>query len=130
MYYLRAFIAGMILPAVLVPIISTLGVLIGRPQMLTTLFFHWIPIFWGIWNVLYFAVFQQMRLDVNVRMLLTGMALGLLLGLTGTFGLHLPERIGLRGHLRFLPLVVAPIAYALLWRYVVKEFNEMLGLRN
>jgi hypothetical protein len=131
MEHLRAFIAGIALPSVLVPILMYIALAVGKPQLLSVPFIHVIPLLWGIWNVLYFAFFKRFfPRDINMRLLLTGALLGLLVALYGIFWIHLPTILGFPHYLRYMPLIAIPIVYALLWRYVVKPLNGVLGLKD
>jgi hypothetical protein len=130
MKYLRAFIAGIVLPTLLLPIPLYTMLALGKTQVLAP-FIHVIPLLWGIWNILYFALFIKIfPWDLNVRLLLTGAILGLLVALYGVFCLNLPAILGFPSQIYYLPLVVGPIVYAILWRFVVKPLNHIVGLRD
>lgn len=129
MKYLRAFIAGLVLPSILIPIILCIASHLGHKEVLLIPAIHTIPIAWGIWNILYFAVGQKaLPFELNTRLLITGAVLGLLIAIAGIFILHIPTALGLVTPWTYLPLIVGPILYALLWRYVVKPLNVLLGL--
>lgn len=128
MKHLRAFIAGIVLPSVLIPVFLYAALYLGKPQLLSVPALHLIPIVWGLWNILYFAVGEKvLPVESNVRLLLAGGILGLLVAFVGVFYLHLPALLGL-SKFYYFPLVAAPIVYALLWRYVVQPLNTLLGL--
>lgn len=127
MKYVRAFIAGIIVPSVLLPFVLLIAVLNGRGAVLTVPILHFIPMFWGIWNVLYFAFKDSLPNQLDLRLLLTGAALGLLVAILGVFWVHLPTMMGM-DQLEYYPLLAAPIIYAILWRFVVKPFNDLMGL--
>ncbi len=48
MKYFQAFIAGMVLPSIILPIFLYLAITQGKPQILTIPFLHLIPVIWGI----------------------------------------------------------------------------------
>lgn len=129
MKYVKAFMAGIVVPSIILPIILFFALLAGRPQVLTIPLLHFIPLFWGIWNMLYFAFFKKaFPGKVKVRLLLTGGLLGLLVAICGVFLSDFPAAIGLPRVLDYLPLILAPVIYALLWLYVVKPLNDLVGL--
>lgn len=131
MKHLRAFIAGIALPSVLVPFFLYLAIYLGKPQVLDVPFLHVLPLVWGIWNILYFAFFRNfIPASVDVRLLVTGAVLGLLVAFCGIFWLHVPDLLGLAGSYRYIPLIVGPVVYAVLWRYIVKPLNVLVGLEE
>ncbi|MGH7894428.1 MAG: hypothetical protein ACREQL_07150 [Candidatus Binatia bacterium] len=81
--------------------------------------FFLLPVVWGIWNWLYVRL--DLRLDVGawgaVLGLVLGLAVGALFYVRGTWF----AAAGL------LPLFL-PVAYFLLWRFVVGPLNEALGV--
>lgn len=130
MQYLKAFMAGIVLPSILLPIGLYTAIAMGKPQLLGIPFLHTIPLIWGIWNMLYFAFFKPLLpMNVNVRLLLTGAILGLLVACCGIFWLHLPRLLEM-GKFWYLPLFIGPVLYAILWWLVVRPLNEVLGLKN
>lgn len=131
MRFLKAFIAGLVFPAVLLPIQLFLWYAYGDTVLLSQPILLLLPIAWGLWNVLYFAVFKYiLPFGMNEKLIVTGFVLGLLLAIYGVFVLNLPGLVGVPSYLRFLPLILAPIIYAVIWRYVVKFLNEVVGLEN
>lgn len=131
MKFLKAFIAGLVVPAVILPLQLFLSYTFGDASLLSQPVLLLLPIAWGLWNVLYFSVFKFiLPFGVNEKLILTGFLLGLLLAIYGVFVLDLPRLVGIPSYLHFLPLIVAPILYALIWRYVVKFLNEVVGLEN
>lgn len=129
MRYLKMFIAGLALPSFLLPFIFILSWLIANTQVFTYLFPHLIPLIWGIWNILYFEFFSTVLPgSENTKWLLTGGILGLLIAIYGVFVMNAPALIGMPTSLHYLPIIVGPIVYAILWRYVVKPLNELLGV--
>ena len=129
--YIKAFIAGITLPSLLLPLLLSIAWFLGKFQILNIFFLHFIPIIWGIWNVLYFAFFQEiLPKNLNVRLLITGAVLGLIIASYGVFWLNIPAVVGLPPSLHYLPLVVVPILYAVLWLYAVKPLNDLLNLTD
>ena len=129
MRYLRAMVAGVFFPSILLPIILLIASTYGKADLLQVKFFHIIPLLWGGWNILYFAFFKDVFPGSEVvKLLLTGAILGLLVAIIAVFWLRLPEILGLPRHLQLLPLVGAPIGYAILWALVMKPLNKIVGL--
>lgn len=132
MNYFRAFVAGLVVPTIIIPFGMIALSYLGKQQVVTHPFMHLLPIIWGIWNVLYFLVFKWIfyPLSVDTRLYIVGALLGLLVAVAAIFWVHLPEEMGLTHYLRYAPLVAAPVVYAIVWRYLVKPLNEMLDLKN
>lgn len=132
MKYFRTFVAGLVVPSIILPFgMATLS-LLGKQQALSHSFLYFMPIIWGIWNLLYFLLFKWLFLviPVNPRLYLVGGLLGLLVAFLAVFTFDLPEEMGLPHYLKYAPLIAAPIIYAFVWRYIVKWLNEMLELKN
>jgi hypothetical protein len=132
MNYFRAFIAGLVVPSIILPFGLTALYLLGKQQVTTNPYIHFLPLVWGIWNVLYFLVFKWILYVVRVdfRMYFVGGLLGLLVAVAAIFWFDLPSVMGMQHYLRYAPLVAAPVIYAIIWRFLVKPLNEMLGLTN
>ncbi len=129
MKHLRAFIAGMVLPGILFPILLLIAWKMGMTTHPHTHLMFFMPWIWGLWNVFYFSFLKDhLPGNVSVKLLLTGAILGLLVALVAVLWVHIPELVGLPSQLHYAPLLVAPIVYALLWRYVVEPLNGILGL--
>lgn len=127
----KAFVAGLVVPSIILPVLLCIAIGLGKPQILNIAFIHFIPIVWGIWNVLYFAVFKKiLKCNLSCRLLLTGAILGLLVATYAVFWLQVPAIIGLPSSLFYLPLIGAPILYAILWRLCVKPLNDLLHLND
>lgn len=128
---LRAFIAAIAFPSTILPIFLCLAVYYQREELLSVVFVHIIPLIWGIWNVLYFAVCKEkLPGEENTKLLITGASLGLFVAIIGVFWAGIPSIIGLSGNAEYLPLVGVPIVYALLWKFVVDPLNEILGVKS
>ncbi len=131
MKYIKMFIAGMIVPAVILPLLLFLAVLLGRSQILGIPFLHFIPLIWGVWNILYFTLFTKMLPEYpKTRLLLAGGVLGFLIAAYGVVWLNIPALLGFPKSFYYLPLLLGPILYALLWLFVVKPLNRLLGVQE
>jgi len=135
MKYLKAFIAGLAFPATLLPFIYLILYSAGH-QAIHTQPLQFIPLFiplvFGLWNVGYFLVGNKCSIQQrNPRLWVTGISLGLLVGLVGIFMLHLPKLLfGFTGVLFYLPIIIVPIIYGIIWRYIVHSLNTVVGLKS
>jgi len=131
MNHLRAFVAAITVPSVILPILLCIALAAGKPDILTVPFLHFIPVIWGIWNIIYFSYLRDvLPKDQQVRLFITGGILGLLVAIYGVFFTPLPTVMGFSESIKYFPLIVAPILYAILWRYLVKPLNDLLGLQD
>lgn len=129
MRYLKMFIAGMTVPSIILPLLMLIVHGLGKSQILTIPFFHFIPWIWGIWNILYFVFFfKYLPQNTSLRLLITGAVLGLLVAAYGVFVLKIPSLVGLADCCNYLPLLIGPILYAILWRFLVGPLNHLLGI--
>lgn len=128
---LKMFISGMAFPSFIIPFLLLLAWQTGRSQLLTNPLVHFIPLIWGIWNILYFAFFSKI-LPGNSRskLMFTGGILGLLITILGVFWLNIPAQIGLPKSLTYLPLILGPIAYAIFWSLLVGPLNKLLQVEK
>jgi hypothetical protein len=129
--YLRAYMAGIAMP--------TMFLLVAAAVFFVERFVYDIPILverllifpmalvpnlWGLWNILYVALHSRRRLPIGFHgaiLLCIVVPLGLLLAraLDMTF-------VNVRMVAMAFPLVL--ILYYLVWKYLVRFFNELLGI--
>jgi hypothetical protein len=129
MLYLRAFIAGITLPTLLLPLFLQAVASINKPDILLIPAVHLIPWLWGVWNILYFAGLKSwLPGSVKLRMLLTGAILGAIAASLAVFWLKIPAIVGFPQGLLWVPFVGAPVVYALLWLFVVHPLNKVVGI--
>jgi hypothetical protein len=128
--YLRAYLSGIALPTMVVPIV----VLVLSLQHPTGHSFHiedvlifpigLVPNAWGLWNMLYVWLRKRREIPVGPY----GVALVLLIA-PAAFGIQLAL-----GNMLWTPGLVAvglPITlvlYFLTWKYVVARINDVLGV--
>lgn len=91
-----------------------------------------LPILFGLINVLYFHVkdFYPVK-SLNARYWLTGLVYGLLLSSYGIFVEDLPATLFayiIPPSLEYSPLLIAPILYGCVWRFIVKNLNHFFEL--
>lgn len=129
----KAFIAGMTLPAVLLPIIYTL-LFFEVHNVFTKHALQFIPMFlpliWGLANVVFIRMQKESsNKGTNSGLIVTGACLGFLVAVFGVFIAHIPNAIFGKGtNMQYVPLIIVPIIYAILFRYVVKWLNKLLGV--
>lgn len=89
-----------------------------------------IPFIYGFANVI--TIFLQEKWpprNINTRMWILGATLGLILSLHGNFLSDLPRTLfQLSGPIQYITIPFSVIVYSLVWRYIVKNFNEVVGL--
>lgn len=129
----KAFVAGMSFPAIVLPVIYTLMYLNVRSVALQhALQFipMYLPLVWGIAN----AINAKLQKDAtgkkaNHSLIVTGACLGFLVAVFGVFVANIPMKVFAHiQHGQYLPLIVLPVVYAILFRYVVKWFNKLVGV--
>lgn len=131
MFYFRAFIAGLVIPSILLPIALLIAAQQGKNAMLTFLPVHALPLIWGAWNVFYFAFLRSILPGNAVqRMSIAGAILGLILGAVAVFIYDVPGVLGFSHTYHYAPLIVAPILYAIVWGWLVRLLNNSFDLRD
>ncbi len=130
---IRAFIAGMAFPAVFLPLAySFLSLisprhLIGHPVQFITMY---LPLFWGLANCIFVIYLHgSSNKIINQGLWMTGIGLGFVVAIFGVFFMRLPTMLfGIMNEFMFAPLIILPIVYGLVFRYVVKWLNKLVGL--
>lgn len=128
--YLRAYMAGIVVPTVFLLVVMT-GFTLARfvydvaiPIERVIVFpMAVVPNMWGVWNVLRLAVGGG-RWPIGLHGALLPfvlMPLGLLLARTFAIDVITPVRLAM-----FAPFVIA--VYYLAWKYLVGRFNTVLGV--
>jgi len=92
----------------------------------------YLPIIFGVWNVLYFHTLRKwFPRNQNRRLWIAGIILGFILGLVEVYVVKLPERaLGMTGVMVYIPIFIAPVFFGALWRYVVKWFNAFFEIKD
>ncbi len=129
---LKAFIAGLTFPAVVLPLVYTMLYFNVR-VVYTQHFLQFIPLFlpltWGIANALFFYMHKgSSPRSTNNGLIVTGACLGFLVAVFGVFIAQVPAMLFGKGNLIFAPLFIVPAIYAFLFRYVVKWLNKLIGV--
>jgi hypothetical protein len=131
--YLRAYMAGVTLPTVLVVfmlacyVVLRLGYNLAIPIERGLVFpLAIVPGLWGLWNILYVVVRRHWRIPLGVHGALVPLLVGPL-GLLSVFllGFDIPHLV-----MAVFPagLATAMLTYYLVWKYLVGFFNRMLEI--
>jgi hypothetical protein len=127
--YVRAFLAGIALPTLVVCAAGLMTVLLfdrlePRIQRALLLPIATNPVAWGFWNVVWVALRPRWRVQIGWH----GAILAALLIAVGVFlagRLEVSEVTPQRAGTVLIPIAVA---YYLLWRYAVSFLNSLVGL--
>ncbi len=142
--YLRAYMAGIFLPTLILPVLLTvfivvrLGLQLPFPIERGLVFpLAFVPALWGIWNMLWLCLNPRIHQPIGVH----GAVLPFLLLPSGTLVAHCLGilALGIQGVTWFqtiyipyawiVPCFLAALAgYYLVWKYIVGAFNRMLGI--
>jgi hypothetical protein len=131
--YLRAYMAGIVVPTILLPIgvtafciaryVYNVAVPLERVIMFPMAV---VPNLWGLWNMLFVASHSRTHLPIGFHGALLPFLLGPLgILLTLTLDIQIPN---FATHIFPVAAVVALTAYYLLWKYVVGFLNGVLGI--
>lgn len=131
--YLRAYMAGVTVPTVLVVfmlacfVVLRFGYNVPIPIERFLVFpLAIVPVLWGLWNMLYIVVRKRWRIPLGLHGALVPLVAGpLALGNAYLAGFEISHSA-----LTIFPagVVFAMLAYYLAWKYVVGFFNRMLEI--
>ena len=142
--HLRAYIAGLFIPSLVLPVMLFGGFLV-RSMLQDPFPFErglifplaFVPLLWGLWNLLWLCTHERTRLPISLH----GALLPLLLLPMGTcvatwLGILSLGNTGVTWfHNVFVPYAwIAPcycavlVGYYLVWKYVVGFLNRVLGI--
>lgn len=131
--YVKAFIAGMAFPGVALPLAySALFMSKHQPLMHHPIQFipMYLPLVWGLANMVYAKVYGNASpKKANVGYWVIGIVLGFIVAAVGIYALHLPHAVfGVTRQYELAPLVIVPIVYGLVFRYIVKWLNKVVAI--
>lgn len=142
--YLRAFLAGVFVPTIILPGLLLLFLLVhyamqpSFPVERGLIFpMSLIPVTWGLWNVLWKASHASTKLSVGAHgaflpllLLPAGMLIGTTLGILQLGATHVTwfQAIEVPYSLIALFFAAALAAYYLVWKYVVGFVNRTLDI--
>jgi hypothetical protein len=117
----KAFLSGMAFPATILPFLYSgiIGFICAKIQS----FPMFIPIVFGLWNILR----TKLPKKYQTNYWLVGGSLGLIASLFGVFVLDIPGVFfGLVSEWRYMPIILIPILYGAIFRYLVKWLDKIL----
>lgn len=131
--FIRAFVAGMLFPAVFLPIAYTFMYIFKIHNLHTQVLQFvpmYIPILFGLTNVLYVQrVIGESTRHANKKLWLTGIVFGLIIAAFGVYVLHLPTVIfGFTNAIQYAPLIIIPIFYGAIFRFIIKWLNKIIAV--
>ncbi len=131
--FVKTFAAGMLFPAVFLPLVYTVLYVLelhNMPSEPLQFIPMYIPILFGITNVLYMRLQESAATqDINLGFWITGAILGFVVAVFGIYVLHLPVIVfGLSGCMQLLPMLVVPVVYGAIFRYIVKRLNKIFAV--
>jgi hypothetical protein len=131
--YLRAYMAGIVVPTIALLLIAT-GFTLERyvynfpiPIERVIVFpMAVVPNLWGLWNIFFIASHQRTNLSIGIH----GAILPLILAPLGILMTSLLDFTipGFATHIFPVAAPVALIAYYLVWKYFVASLNQILGI--
>lgn len=131
--YLRAYMAGVTVPTVMVVFILACFVVLRSsydlriPVERGLVFpFAIVPGLWGLWNMLYIVVRKHWNISIGVYGALVPLLVGpLALGSAFLVDAEIPHLV-----MSIFPIgvAIAMLAYYLVWKYLVGFFNRMLEI--
>ncbi len=135
MTHIKAFIAGILFPAMLFPFVRYfmhVQKLIGPEARSLQWFIIFMTLAWGFWNVIFFALEENCPMRGKaIRPWFFGIMLGLITSAIGVFVIDMPEKVfGLTGALQYIPLLIVPVVYGVIWKYLIHFINVLVGVRQ
>jgi hypothetical protein len=131
--YIRAFIAGSSFPVLFAVFLFYLvgGLILNPGNVFDYRMMVALPIIYGLFNVGYFLVFDKLKIKSNDKKLLyAGALLGLCLVLFSNFVYGGPMKLfGISGKIQYVTIPLAVVAYALVWRYILKYMNSLMKVK-
>lgn len=131
--YLRAYMAGIVVPTIFLLIAATAFTIaryvynVPVPIERVIVFpMAVVPNLWGLWNMLFIASHQRTHLPIGLHGAILPFLLGPL-GILMTLLLNFTIP-GFATHIFPVAAPVALIAYYLIWKYFVASLNEILGI--
>jgi len=129
MKYIKAFIAGITLPAIVSPFLIAFFIISNETIAVEKLpFLYFGPILWGLWNILFIAT--RKRVDIrnrNVKIGVYGAVYGIFTSLINSLYFEFTSVIPSFSDAFILwAVIVYPIAMYFAWKYVVNALNLIL----
>lgn len=125
----RPLLAGLTLPAVMLPFLCLFIYFFKGGFSIFFLIAPFVPLVWGFWNIL-FINFESISpiIDRDINIWLWGALLGLIfVSLMSIFGFT-KSLLNIEGFMTYGIFILVPLLYGIVWRYFVKNINESLDL--
>lgn len=125
----RPLLAGLTLPAVMLPFLLLFFYFFKGGFSVLFLIAPFVPLVWGFWNIL-FINFESISpiIDRDINIWLWGALLGLIfVSLMSLFGFT-KSLLNIEGFMTYGIFFLVPLLYGIVWRYFVKNINESLDL--
>jgi hypothetical protein len=125
----RPLLAGLTLPAVMLPFLLLFFYFFKGGFSVLFLIAPFVPLVWGFWNIL-FINFESISpiIDRDINIWLWGALLGLIfVSLMSLFGFT-KSLLNIEGFMTYGIFFLVPFLYGIIWRYFVKNINESLDL--
>lgn len=142
--YLRAYLAGIFLPTLILPVLLTvfiivrLGLQVPFPFERGLVFpLALVPALWGMWNVLWLGSHRHIHQPIGVHgallpflLLPAGTTVAHCLGILklGTYGVTWFHTIDIPYALIAPCFLAALVGYYLIWKFLMGYLNQMLGI--
>ena len=126
MKYFKAFVAGMILPAVIMPFLIAYFVLQGEASAIGKLpLLYFGALLWGVWNVVFVITRKHVPIvDRNVKLGAYGVVYGLISFLFNSLLFEFTSVIPSFSDAFIIWAIIGyPILLYFAWKYVVNAFN-------
>ncbi|MBP9722121.1 MAG: hypothetical protein KBD64_03060 [Gammaproteobacteria bacterium] len=130
---LKAFMAGVTLPALFFPIayivLYTCNYAVRESHVIFMIPIY-LPFFFGITNVIYYSSHRKCLINQYYTCLwFPGLILGLAVAVIGIFVLDIPSvLLGITSSYKYFLLLVVPIVYGLIFRFIIKWMNRLVDL--
>ena len=131
--FIKSMLSGMAFPSIFLPLAYTAiylyesNIIQANPLQFIPMY---IPIFFGITNVIYLWIGDRCPIqNIKWRLWTTGAILGLIVAFLGIFIFNVPTFVfGLSGGFEYLLLIFLPIIYGAIFRYIIKWLNTLLEI--
>ncbi len=124
---IKAFLAGMVLPGIIVPLVIGSLVLFDQTTYLESFPIYLSPLVWGLWNLLF--IYIAKRYPIKNKFVKTGVhgaILGLICALFYSFVVDFPTVLQVSDEYAWQALVGITVVYYLIWHYFIGGTNELL----
>lgn len=118
--------AGLFIPTLVLLMISMFFTIFQVTIYRSILFIYLIPLMWGLWNLFYHSFLKAGSKMKRVDLFMVGCALGFIDAAIEISIVDMPSMINLTGNMKYILLIVLPLAYGLVWTFIMKPLNEVI----